>query len=69
MYRVIGRQYVFEGTRYLGYGISCPCREIEDITTDYYRLARLVKLCNELQLDPVHLDDVVEDFLCGLGIV
>ncbi len=63
MYRIIARQYMFQGICYLGYGISCPYREMEDITTDYYRLFRLVKLCNELELDPIHLDDVVEDFL------
>ena len=63
MYRVIARKYALEGMCYLGYGISCPYREIADITTDYHRLSHLVTLCNELELDPIHLDDIVEDFL------
>lgn len=63
MYRIIASRYTLEGVSYLGYGIKGMKREIEDITTDYARLAVLVKLCNELVLDPIHLEDVVEDFL------
>ena len=33
-----------------------------DITDDKTRLQALVALCNELQLDLVHLDDIIEDF-------
>lgn len=36
---------------------------INDITTDYERLERLVNLCNELELEVSQLNDVVEDFL------
>lgn len=36
---------------------------IEDITTDYERLKRLINLCNELELEVSQLNDVVEDFL------
>ncbi len=36
---------------------------IEDITTEYKRLERLVSLCNELKLDALHIREVVEDFL------
>ncbi len=63
MYRVIVRKYTLEGNCYLGYGIECPDRNVEDITTDYRRLAALVKLWNELELDPIHINNVVEDFL------
>lgn len=36
---------------------------IEDITTDYGRLKRLIDLCNELELEVSQLNDVIEDFL------
>lgn len=37
--------------------------KIEDITTSKYELCTLVQLCNDLSLDPIHIYDVVEDFL------
>lgn len=54
--------------RYISYGIDvveneAVLRSVKDITTDEARLSGLVDLCNKLQLSPVHLDDVIEDFL------
>ena len=37
---------------------------ISDITSDKKRLEILVDLCNREKLSLVHLNDVVEDFLC-----
>ncbi len=34
-----------------------------DLATDRRRVQTLVDLCNRLQLDPIHLKDVAEDFL------
>lgn len=34
-----------------------------DVTDDREALAELVRKCNELGLDPIHLGDVVEDFI------
>lgn len=36
---------------------------VGNITDDREALARLVELCNSLELSPTHLLDVVEDFL------
>ena len=41
---------------------TCVVR-LHDITSDKDALTRLVLLCNRLQLSPIHLHDVVEDFL------
>ena len=54
--------------RYISYGIDVVeneaiLRSVKDITTDEARLSGLVDLCNKLQLSPVQLDDVIEDFL------
>ena len=37
--------------------------KLHDITSDQNALAELVSLCNRLQLSPIHLHDVIEDFL------
>ena len=36
---------------------------VRDITEDRSATAKLVSLCNRLELFPIHLLDVVEDFL------
>ena len=39
-----------------------------DHYSDKEKVERLVSLCNSLNLSPMHLDDVVEDFLTDLEI-
>lgn len=52
-----------EGNIFDTYGISCKETVVEDISTDKSSVERLVGLCNELELSPVHLYDVIDDFL------
>ncbi len=54
----------------IAYGIAAYAEDeptciakLHDITSDKNALAELVSLCNRLQLSPIHLHDVVEDFL------
>lgn len=63
-------EYNLEGKIHMGYvtlitSITDNMVEvkIEDITTSKYELCTLVQLCNDLSLDPIHIYDVVEDFL------
>ena len=56
----------------IAYGIAAYAKNtktcvvsLHDITSDKDALTRLVLLCNRLQLSPVHLYDVVEDFLAN----
>ena len=70
LYSVLEDEYIFEGQAHTGFGIiitSTIAKEvvakIEDITTSKYELCTLVQLCNDLSLDPIHIYDVVEDFL------
>ena len=44
-------------------GVTTVLESISDISTDIEPIERLVKVCNNLQLDPIHLQDVVSDFL------
>ena len=70
--------FVFQESRsspdlceYVTYGIkvapdsdhSACCDSISDVSLSEPALAALVRRCNELELSPIHLRDVVEDFL------
>ena len=44
-------------------GVTTILESISDISTDIEPIERLVEVCNNLQLDPIHLQDVVTDFL------
>ena len=67
---------VSEGRCYTTYGIAaralCGSEQnnvtvasVPDISTDGEAVDVLVAHCNRLALSPVHLNDVVEDFLLG----
>lgn len=53
----------------VGFGIAvvnCECvtfSAAHDLSSDENKVADLVKKCNRLNLSPMHLQDVVEDFL------
>lgn len=44
-------------------GNTMVFRTIADISSDKSEIQRLVQYCNDLGLAPVHLDDVVHDYL------
>ena len=57
-----------EGIQYKAYGIRVRGYEgkdivISDVTDDREALESLVRLCNDGDLDIIHIYDVVEDFL------
>ena len=67
---------VSEGRCYTTYGIAArlphdseqdgiTIAAIPDVSTDMAEVDALVARCNRLALSPVHLNDVVEDFLLG----
>ncbi len=51
-----------EGREIEIYGIKCNSVTIGHITEDRDKLNELCVLCNALELSPLHLKDVVEDF-------
>ena len=70
LYSILEDEYILEGQAHTGFGIIITSTianevvaKIEDITTSKYELCTLVQLCNDLSLDPIHIYDVVEDFL------
>ena len=70
LYQIYRGEYTLDGQSYTGFGISVVSTAsnqililIEDIALSQKELCKLVRLCNELALDPIHIYDVVEDFL------
>ena len=63
MYQLIENNLSY-GIKYSGNG-----QRIDDLSFDKQRVQDLVDLCNQLQLDPVHLFDVVDDFMFEEGLV
>ena len=52
---------VYSGSK--GDGTATVLAAVRDITEDREAISGLVLLCNRLKLSPIHLFDVVEDFL------
>ena len=56
---------------YTAYGIKITSdnplfvsKTITDISVSKPEISSLVKRCNKCQLQPIHFEDVVDDFLC-----
>lgn len=45
---------------------SVILESVADLCTEAEPVERLVDACNSLQLDPIHLYDVIDDFLAEL---
>ena len=69
IYTVLESECQVEGYKYTGYGIRVrnlqtdESRAFFDISVRRGDVEELVDRCNRLGLDPVHIDDVIEDFL------
>ena len=63
-----------DGTTVMVYGIEVypdasarPTLVMRDLFTRRKQAEELVSLCNRLELDPIHLADVIEDALAGVS--
>ncbi|MBQ5885475.1 MAG: hypothetical protein IIW79_03615 [Clostridia bacterium] len=63
MYSLTSKFIEIEGKTAVTFGISCGTVSIDDVTTDRVEIMDLIDKCNRLELSPVHLFAVVEDFL------
>ncbi len=52
-----------KGVRYKTYGITYGKNSVDDVSTDKASVEELVELFNKENLDPIHLMNVLEDFL------
>ena len=71
-YLLLGDVVTFGGKTHFTYGIAGAHaeegdrEEYHDISTDREAVSAFVEACNRLNLDPIHLKDVVEDFLISV---
>jgi len=74
LYQVIESCFLSDN-RQCEYGIAATVTEDECIVVlasvhhlckDLHAITQFVRLCNELELDPIHLPDAVDDFLASL---
>lgn len=63
MYKICKSTKEIEGQIYTVFGIECEEIRIDDISTDRAGVMRLADLANSLSLSPVHIKDVVIDFI------
>ena len=70
VYSLIESDCEVEGYKYTGYGICVRRsgtgeeRSFPDISTRRRDVEELVGRCNRLRLDVIHIEDVIDDFLC-----
>lgn len=69
-YKLRETQHSREGTNYTTYGIDAfdsktdtLLESFPDLSFEKSEVTALITVCNKLQLDIVHLHDVVEDFI------
>jgi len=76
-YGIVEATYVLDDERRFSYGIAVFADaaqtgtaviidEIGDVSDDREKVEMLAALCNKLDLSPLHLRDIVEDFLTTL---
>ena len=63
----------YESTVTFGIAVAVDCDErvtildsYMDLSSNQSKVTELIELCNALKLDPIHLSDVVDDFLSSL---
>ena len=56
------------GNQHETYGLIYNNTVINDISTNKEKVEKLVFLCNELELSPIHIYDVIDDFLVDFEI-
>ena len=44
-------------------GAGAAIMSVHDVTADRNGIEKLISSCNRLELSPIHLSDVIEDFL------
>ena len=69
-YRYALLKTTFDSIESFGIAVVCDCDggsilidTYSDISFDWERIVTLIEQCNSEELDPIHLPDVVEDFL------
>lgn len=71
-YIVVREDFIDDANARTTYGIAAVkeydgcvtvMQSISDVCPQFMPVLQLVQFCNELELEPIHLQDVVDDFL------
>ena len=69
-YFLIEGVYIVDAKEHIGYGIAYQDEKqkisFEDISSDFEKLSSIVEICNAIKLSPLHLCDIVNDFLTDM---
>lgn len=69
MYRINESVVIDENkSEFKTYGITYQEKAIRDISINKIKIEKLIMLCNNLELSPLHLMDIVDDFLVDFKI-
>ena len=63
IYSVHNETYTLDGIKYIGYGIKGDGIFFEDISVNFTAVQNLTALCNLLNINTIHMYDIIEDFL------
>lgn len=64
MYKITEDIIIFENKEYITYGVKYDNEfYIDDVSLNKKEVEKLVRLCNDGELHPIHLYDIIEDFL------
>lgn len=57
-----------EGERFKTYGVSYDAVVIRDVSINKSKVLSLINKCNTYKLSPVHIYDIIDDFLVDFEI-
>lgn len=72
-YSLFEETLTLDRTTYLSYGVAIfeddiIIRKINDVSVDYISVNKLIALCNDEQLEPIHIDEIIDDYLQDFNI-
>lgn len=62
-FEVVESTVLIEGKHTRTLGISCGQYSVFDITSDFDQISTLVNICNDQDVSPLHIKDIVEDLI------
>jgi hypothetical protein len=70
-YIVVRNEYIDGENTRISYGIAAiencdgvisVLKSVSDVSSDFSEVEKLVNVCNAKELDPIHIEDVINDF-------
>lgn len=70
-YIVVRNKYIDGENTRISYGIAAiencdgvisVLKSVSDVSSDFSEVENLVNICNSKELDPIHIEDVINDF-------